>query len=153
VGNGANNGSTSNARGSYNISIHQSFRLNGSNYYTIFDLPISVTNAIPAAPQSSDASSDANIGPFGANGARIACAALENPVLDYQSQLDSTHTPAVQPYLGGPVSIAGANQGGSGGHGSSQGEIGSAAAAARSPSMSMLALVVAVVGAVGCLAG
>ncbi|KAK4156950.1 WD40 repeat-like protein [Chaetomidium leptoderma] len=36
-------------RGVYNISIRQSFRLNGEDHYTIFDLPISVTNGIPAS--------------------------------------------------------------------------------------------------------
>ncbi|KAK5663244.1 hypothetical protein OQA88_3671 [Cercophora sp. LCS_1] len=34
------------ARGVYNISIRQNFRLNGQDHYTIFDLPISVTNRI-----------------------------------------------------------------------------------------------------------
>jgi hypothetical protein len=29
------------------ISIRQNFRLNGDDYYTIFDVPISVTNSIP----------------------------------------------------------------------------------------------------------
>ncbi|RYP06290.1 hypothetical protein DL765_009561 [Monosporascus sp. GIB2] len=33
-------------RGEYNISIRQSFRLNGDDHYTIFDVPISVTNSI-----------------------------------------------------------------------------------------------------------
>ncbi|KAI1501715.1 hypothetical protein F5X99DRAFT_381477 [Biscogniauxia marginata] len=33
-------------RGYYNISIRQSFRLNGEDHYTIFDVPISVTNKI-----------------------------------------------------------------------------------------------------------
>ncbi|KAI0013452.1 hypothetical protein F4779DRAFT_563669 [Xylariaceae sp. FL0662B] len=33
-------------RGAYNISIRQNFRLNGDNHYTIFDVPISVTNKI-----------------------------------------------------------------------------------------------------------
>ena len=31
---------------SMQISMHQSFKLNNTNYYTIFDLPISVTNRI-----------------------------------------------------------------------------------------------------------
>ena len=147
MGNGANNGSAGNARGSYNISIHQSYRLNGSNYYTIFDLPISVTNSIPATPQSTDATSGANIGPFGTNGSRAACAALANPLLDPAAQAASTHSPSVQPYLGGPVSIAGASQGGSSGHaGNGSGEIG-AAAAARAPSLARVALVVAGVAA------
>lgn len=33
-------------RGIYNISIRQNFRMNNTDYYTIFDLPISVTNSI-----------------------------------------------------------------------------------------------------------
>ncbi|KAI1158576.1 hypothetical protein F5B18DRAFT_640499 [Nemania serpens] len=33
-------------RGDYNISIRQNFRLNGEDHYTIFDVPISVTNSI-----------------------------------------------------------------------------------------------------------
>ncbi|KAK7402674.1 hypothetical protein QQX98_011583 [Neonectria punicea] len=33
-------------RGTYNISIRQNFRLNGEDHYTIFDVPISVTNSI-----------------------------------------------------------------------------------------------------------
>ncbi|KAI1385079.1 uncharacterized protein F4822DRAFT_417232 [Hypoxylon trugodes] len=33
-------------RGDYNISIRQNFRLNGEDHYTIFDVPISVTNKI-----------------------------------------------------------------------------------------------------------
>ncbi|GAP83332.1 putative wd40 repeat-like protein [Rosellinia necatrix] len=36
-------------RGDYNISIRQSFRLNGEDHYTIFDVPISVTNSIEFA--------------------------------------------------------------------------------------------------------
>ncbi|KAK0748147.1 hypothetical protein B0T21DRAFT_406686 [Apiosordaria backusii] len=34
------------ARGAYNASIRQSFRLNGEDFYTVFDVPISVTNGI-----------------------------------------------------------------------------------------------------------
>ncbi|KAL7629405.1 hypothetical protein AAE478_000925 [Parahypoxylon ruwenzoriense] len=33
-------------RGAYNISIRQNFRLNGEDHYTIFDVPVSVTNKI-----------------------------------------------------------------------------------------------------------
>lgn len=40
-------GDASSARGVYNISIRQNYRLNGINHYTIFDVPISVTNSIP----------------------------------------------------------------------------------------------------------
>ncbi|KAK8019435.1 hypothetical protein PG990_004573 [Apiospora arundinis] len=45
VGDGQPKSSDSN-RGAYNISIRQSFRLNGKDHYTIFDVPISVTNKI-----------------------------------------------------------------------------------------------------------
>jgi len=48
VGNGPPGDNSSSARGLYNISIRQNFRLNGSDEYTIFDLPIQVTNSIPA---------------------------------------------------------------------------------------------------------
>lgn len=46
VGDGTPSGNSS--RGLYNISIRQNFRLNGTDAYTIFDLPIQVTNSIPA---------------------------------------------------------------------------------------------------------
>lgn len=45
VGNGQPSTADSD-RGIYNISIRQNFRLNGTDYYTIFDMPISVTNSI-----------------------------------------------------------------------------------------------------------
>ncbi|PQE27439.1 short-chain dehydrogenase protein [Rutstroemia sp. NJR-2017a BVV2] len=45
VGDGTSSKNT--ARGAYNISIRQNFRLNGTDKYTIFDLPIQVTNSIP----------------------------------------------------------------------------------------------------------
>lgn len=35
-------------RGLYNISVRQNFRLNGTDHYTVFDLPIMVTNRIDA---------------------------------------------------------------------------------------------------------
>lgn len=44
------------------ISIRQNFRLNGTDYYTVFDLPISVTNSIAA------------------NANRPPCDALNNPL-------------------------------------------------------------------------
>jgi len=62
VGNGSPTGDNS-SRGLYNISIRQNFRLNGSNEYTIFDLPIEVTNSIPAASN------------------RPSCDSLNNPLL------------------------------------------------------------------------
>ncbi|KAF7539483.1 hypothetical protein G7Z17_g12404 [Cylindrodendrum hubeiense] len=45
VGDGAPDDDDSD-RGTYNISIRQNFRLNGEDHYTIFDVPISVTNSI-----------------------------------------------------------------------------------------------------------
>lgn len=51
------------ARGIYNISIRQNFRMNNTSYYTIFDLPISVTNSIDNST------------------ARPDCDALNNPLL------------------------------------------------------------------------
>lgn len=51
------------ARGHYNISIQQSFRFNGYDYYTVFDLPISVSNSIPHNPN------------------RPSCDILNNPLL------------------------------------------------------------------------
>ncbi|KAL5320344.1 hypothetical protein ACEPPN_011145 [Leptodophora sp. 'Broadleaf-Isolate-01'] len=63
VGDGAPSDNDS-ARGAYNISIRQNFRLNGTDMYTIFDLPIKVTNSIPE---------DSN---------RPSCDELNNPLLD-----------------------------------------------------------------------
>ncbi|CZR50349.1 uncharacterized protein PAC_00221 [Phialocephala subalpina] len=62
VGDGTSTGNTS--RGAYNISIRQNFRLNGTNMYTIFDLPIKVTNSIPE------------------ESTRPSCDSLNNPLLD-----------------------------------------------------------------------
>ncbi|TLS28489.1 hypothetical protein PpBr36_01122 [Pyricularia pennisetigena] len=51
-------------RGAYNISIRQNFRLNGQEHYTIFDVPISVTNRID-----------------GGGRLRPSCESLNNPLL------------------------------------------------------------------------
>lgn len=51
------------ARGIYNISIRQNFRLNDTDHYTIFDLPISVTNSIDNST------------------ARPDCDSLQNPMM------------------------------------------------------------------------
>ncbi|KAG0650627.1 hypothetical protein D0Z07_2218 [Hyphodiscus hymeniophilus] len=48
VGNGPALSGDNSSRGAYNISIRQNFKLNGTNMYTIFDLPIEVTNEISA---------------------------------------------------------------------------------------------------------
>ncbi|KAK6208237.1 hypothetical protein LQW54_007019 [Pestalotiopsis sp. IQ-011] len=66
VGNGQPTSSDSD-RGVYNISIRQNFRLNGDDHYTIFDVPINVTNSIEESDQ------------------RPSCDALDNPLLDYDA--------------------------------------------------------------------
>ncbi|ETI25968.1 hypothetical protein G647_02745 [Cladophialophora carrionii CBS 160.54] len=88
-------------RGSYNISIHQSFRINGTGYYTIFNLPIQVTNSIPQLTQ------------LATIGTRPLCSLRQNPLQNQTAQDASTFSPASQPYLGGTVSIGGSSQSGS----------------------------------------
>ncbi|KAK4251864.1 hypothetical protein C7999DRAFT_10416 [Corynascus novoguineensis] len=61
-------------RGVYNISIRQSFRLDGEDHYTVFDLPISVTNSIPASIE------------------RPSCDTLDNPLLTHEEILASADT-------------------------------------------------------------
>ncbi|CAG8980484.1 hypothetical protein HYALB_00013120 [Hymenoscyphus albidus] len=63
VGDG-NSDSSKNSRGAYNISIRQNFRLNDTDMYTIFDLPIHVTNGISPKPD------------------RPACNSINNPMID-----------------------------------------------------------------------
>lgn len=59
------------ARGIYNISIRQNFRMNNTSYYTVFDLPISVTNSIDNSTTRPD------------------CDALDNPLLSPE-QINAT---------------------------------------------------------------
>lgn len=54
---------TDSDRGNYNISIRQNFVMNNTNFYTIFDVPIAVTNSIPDSIS------------------RAQCDALNNPLL------------------------------------------------------------------------
>lgn len=54
---------TDSDRGNYNISIRQNFVMNGTAFYTIFDVPIAVTNSIPDSIS------------------RPQCDALNNPLL------------------------------------------------------------------------
>ncbi|KAJ9139191.1 WD40 repeat-like protein [Pleurostoma richardsiae] len=69
--------STANSdRGVYNISIRQNFRLNGDEHYTIFDLPISVTNSIPSSLD------------------RPPCDSLDNPLLTPE-QINATAADSV----------------------------------------------------------
>ena len=109
VGSGQSSSSTS-ARGNYNISIHQSFRLNGSDFYTVFDLPISVSNSINSEASVGGTPSP---GPTNSTGGRLDCQALENQLLSPEAVNASIQAPAIQPYLGGPivVSSSGTNSG------------------------------------------
>lgn len=59
------------ARGIYNISIRQNYRMNNTDYYTTFDLPISVTNSIDNATSRPD------------------CESLNNPMVAWD-QIDAT---------------------------------------------------------------
>jgi hypothetical protein len=133
--NNEDEGST--ARGDYNISIHQNYRLNGVERYTIFNLPISVTNSIQRFPGASQLTTKPAPGPLSANGGRMPCAMIENPLEDFQTQVNSVNNPPGQPIQdisletsarsdGGQVGGNGADEGSSGsgnvgGNGNSQG--------------------------------
>ncbi|KAJ5836501.1 Mannosyltransferase 1 CMT1, partial [Penicillium robsamsonii] len=84
VGDGSD--SEDSARGAYNISMHQSFRWNGTDYYTVFDLPISVTNSIP---ESND---------------RVDCDLLENKLLSAAEIGESSDSLPGQPWVEGGAS-------------------------------------------------
>lgn len=75
-------GTSGSARGAYNISMHQSFRWNGTDYYTVFDLPISVTNSISESSE------------------RVDCALLENKLLSVAEVEKSSDTLPGQPWVG-----------------------------------------------------
>lgn len=106
VGNGSPK-DNNDARGSYNISIHQNFRLNGSNFYTIFDLPISVTNSIPQDPSSGQNGNNPKPGPMNGFNGRVSCDLLENPLIPDESRRASENLPLVQPFIGGPIAVQG----------------------------------------------
>ena len=80
VGDGSDSNS---ARGAYNVSMHQAFRWNGTDYYTVFDLPISVTNSIPESDE------------------RVGCALLENKLLTAAEIDESSDTLPGQPWVEG----------------------------------------------------
>ncbi|GAD92046.1 conserved hypothetical protein [Paecilomyces variotii No. 5] len=96
------------ARGEYNVSIHQSFRLNGTEFYTVFDLPISVTNEIPEKSNG--------------GGERVECPFLENVLLPPEEIERGTDALPAQPFLGGGVSISGTGTGPSSGESDGEGE-------------------------------
>ena len=75
--------------------------MTGTQYYTIFDLPIDVTNSIPINTQ------------YSSSKARPLCALRNNPLLS-PSQTNSSVTPLpYQPFLGGNSSISGSKSGSS----------------------------------------
>ncbi|ROW01677.1 hypothetical protein VSDG_02057 [Cytospora chrysosperma] len=57
VGDGPPAAGSGSDRGNYNISIRQNFVMNSTNYYTTFDLPISVTNRIEESTGRADCDS------------------------------------------------------------------------------------------------
>jgi hypothetical protein len=98
------------ARGPYNVSIHQTFRLNGTDFYTMFDLPIQVTNSIPEK-SSFGADSDEKVD-------RPLCAARNNRLLSPEVQSSSTTPIDVAPWIGDGGDVQGTNSpGGNNGNG------------------------------------
>ncbi|KAL2812594.1 hypothetical protein BJX63DRAFT_240633 [Aspergillus granulosus] len=72
------------ARGTYNISMHQSFRWNETDYYTVFDLSISVSNGIEESDE------------------RVECELLENEYRPGLSEESNQDLPG-QPFVGDGV--------------------------------------------------
>jgi hypothetical protein len=101
------------ARGAYNVSVHQSFRLNGTEFYTVFNLPIAVTNRISESENQS------------------SCESLMNPLVGWGEVVGETVvlTPNQYPWTDGSgvqVSVPsgggdGSSSGGSSSGGSSSG--------------------------------
>ncbi|RYO60149.1 hypothetical protein AA0113_g7032 [Alternaria arborescens] len=121
--NNEDEGST--ARGDYNISIHQNYRLNGVERYTIFNLPISVTNSIQRFPGASQLTTKPAPGPLSANGGRMPCAMIENPLEDFQTQVNSVNNPPGQPMQDIPLETSARSDGGQvGGNGPDDGSSG-----------------------------
>lgn len=89
---GDGKGGSDSARGDYNISMHQSFRWNGTDYYTIMDLPISVTNSIE---ESDD---------------RVDCSVLENELLSPEEVAASNSSLPGHPFLTGNFSTDGSGE-------------------------------------------
>ncbi|KAH8726461.1 hypothetical protein GQ44DRAFT_613539 [Phaeosphaeriaceae sp. PMI808] len=85
-------------RGEYNISIHQNYRLNGNNRYSIFNLPIAVTNSISRFPGAGQLQTKPIPGPLSANGGRMNCASIENPMMDFTALVQSVNNPPGQPF-------------------------------------------------------
>lgn len=97
------------ARGAYNVSIHQSFRLNDTEYYTVFNLPIAVTNRISESANQS------------------SCESLTNSLLGWDKVVDSTVvlTPNQYPWTDGSgvqVSVPGGDGSGDDKNGTDEGD-------------------------------
>ncbi|GFN12347.1 propionyl-CoA carboxylase beta chain, mitochondrial [Aspergillus tubingensis] len=91
------NGGDKPPRGDYNVSVHQSFRWDGTDYYTVFELPISVTNAIEESEE------------------RVDCAVLENEWVGWEVLRESNDTLKGQPWVSGSQSGGSGSEGESGG--------------------------------------
>ncbi|KAK7746164.1 hypothetical protein SLS62_009454 [Diatrype stigma] len=103
-------------RGAYNISIRQNFRLNGGDHYTIFDVPISVTNKIEF------------------NGANPPCDSVDNPLLAPE-EIDAGSANAAVGILFAPGDATVVEQSGGGGSAGGEG-LGLGAASTLSPARS-----------------
>jgi hypothetical protein len=79
--------------------------MNGTQYYTIIDLPIDVTNSISNTTQHSSSQ------------ARPFCALRNNPLLSPAQINSSTTLLPFQPFLGGNVSVPGSGSGSGSGSG------------------------------------
>ncbi|KAH7118747.1 hypothetical protein B0J11DRAFT_74486 [Dendryphion nanum] len=111
VGNGNEDLETT-ARGEYNITIHQNFRLNGRNHYTIFNLPISVTNSIQQFPGANQLLTKPPPGPLNANGGRVSCDSISNPLIGIGALVQSVNNPSGQPFQDITIETTPRNQGG-----------------------------------------
>jgi hypothetical protein len=121
VGDG-NDDLTTTARGDYNISIHQNFRLNGSSHYSIFNLPISVSNSINQFPSARQLLTKPPPGPLSANGGRVNCNAISNPMMDFGELVASVNNPPGQPFQDIAIETTARDDGGQvGGPGTSNG--------------------------------
>lgn len=109
---GDGNDNEGGARGDYNISIHQNYKLNGFDRYTIFNLPISVSNSINRFPGAGQLSTNPIPGPLSANGGRMQCENIQNQMVDFQTQVASVNNPPGQPIQDIPIETSGRGDGG-----------------------------------------
>ncbi|KAJ4303365.1 hypothetical protein N0V90_002258 [Kalmusia sp. IMI 367209] len=110
------------ARGEYNISIHQNFRLNGGDHYSIFNLPISVTNSISQFPGAKQLLTKPAPGPLSATGGRMSCDMISNPLMNFTALVNSVNNPPGQPFQDIAIETTARNDGGQvGGPGNANG--------------------------------